>query len=150
MIFPSVPLHDCFPVKEEWVREFAAKAGIVVQEGAQYINLPRHPSQLYEAFFEGLILWLAVWFVRNKKPFNGFLLFLYTIGYGVVRFGIEYFRQPDYELGFRITAAEESNIYLFNSWKNISTGQVFCFIMILGGLSGIFLLYLYNRKRKSV
>ena len=49
MIFPSVPLHDCFPVKEAWVREFAAKAGVAIQGGAQYVNLPRHPSQLYEA-----------------------------------------------------------------------------------------------------
>ena len=73
MIFPSVPLHDCFPVKEAWVRDFAAKAGVAIQEGAQYVNLPRHPSQLYEALFEGILLWIAVWLVRNKKPFNGFL-----------------------------------------------------------------------------
>ena len=149
MIFPSVPLHDCFPVKEAWVQEFAAKAGVAIQEGAQYINLPRHPSQLYEALFEGVLLWIAVWLVRNKKPFNGFLLCFYTIGYGVVRFFIEYFRQPDYELGFRIAAAvDEANIYLFSSFKNISTGQIFCFMMIAGGLIGIALLARYNRKRK--
>lgn len=149
MIFPSVPLYDCFPVQEAWVREFAEKAGIVIQEGAQYVNLPRHPSQLYEALFEGVILWLIVWMVRNKKPFNGFLFCLYTIGYGLVRFGIEYFRQPDYELGFRITS-EDAPIYLFHSWKNISTGQVFCFIMIAAGLAGIAVLSRYNKKREAV
>ena len=149
MIFPSVPLHDCFPVKEEWVREFAAKAGVAIQEGAQYVNLPRHPSQLYEALFEGVLLWVVVWLVRNKKPFNGFLFCFYTIGYGFVRFFIEYFRQPDYELGFRIAAAaDKANIYIFNSFKNISTGQIFCFMMIAGGLIGIALLARYNRKRQ--
>ena len=75
MLFPSVPLHDCFPVKEDWVREFAAKAGIAVQEGAQYVNLPRHPSQLYEALFEGIVLWALVWLLRNKKRFFIFLLY---------------------------------------------------------------------------
>ena len=150
MIFPSVPLHDCFPVKESWVQEFAAKAGVAIQDGAQYVNLPRHPSQLYEALFEGVLLWIAVWLVRNKKPFNGFLFCFYTIGYGVVRFFIEYFRQPDYELGFRIAAAaDDANIYLFNSFKNISTGQILCFAMITGGLIGIGLLAQYNRKRNN-
>jgi len=88
--------------------------------------------------------------VRNKKPFNGFLFCFYTIGYGVVRFFIEYFRQPDYELGFRIAAAaDDANIYLFNSFKNISTGQILCFAMITGGLIGIGLLAQYNRKRNN-
>lgn len=148
MIFPSVPLHDCFPVKETWVKDFAAQAGLTIQEGAQYINLPRHPSQLYEALFEGIVLWIAVWLIRNKKPFNGFLFFFYTVGYGVVRFFIEYFRQPDYELGFKIAAAaDEAHIYLFNSFKNISTGQIFCFAMIAIGLACMCVLALKNRNR---
>jgi len=52
-------------------------------------------------------------------------------------------------LGFRIAAAaDKANIYIFNSFKNISTGQIFCFMMIAGGLIGIALLARYNRKRK--
>lgn len=145
MIFPSVPLHDCFPAKEAWVQAFAQKAGITIQEGAQYVNLPRHPSQLYEALFEGIVLWLIVWTVRNKKPFNGFLLCLYSIGYGIVRFGIEYFRQPDYELGFRI-AHTEAPIYLNSSWRNISTGQILCFLMIAGGLLAMAALAWYHKR----
>lgn len=149
MIFPSVPSYDCFSLKETWVREFAAKAGIAVQEGAQYINLPRHPSQLYEAVFEGLVLWLLVWNMRTKKPFNGFLLCLYSIGYGTVRFVIEYFRQPDYELGFRFSVTENAHIYVNRSWLDISTGQVFCFLMIAAGIAGMLLLYRRNRRAHS-
>ncbi len=147
MIFPSVPLYDCFPAHENWVKTFAEQVGITIQEGAQYVNLPRHPSQLYEALFEGVILWIIIWSVRNKKPFNGFLLCLYSIGYGVVRFGIEYFRQPDYELGFRL-GSTDTPIYLNQSWTNISTGQILCFIMIAAGLAGIGILSVLNAKTK--
>ncbi len=148
MIFPSVPLHDCFPVEKDWVKAFAQQAGLTIQEGAQYINLPRHPSQLYEALFEGVVLWLVIWTVRNKKPFNGFLLCLYSIGYGVVRFGIEYFRQPDYELGFRL-GSTDPHIYLNQSWLNISTGQILCFIMIAAGFAGIGVLSFYTAKKRE-
>lgn len=149
MIFPSVPLRDCFPVQQAWVRDFAAQAGMSIQEGAQYINLPRHPSQLYEALFEGVVLWMVLWLVRNKKPFNGFLFSLYTIGYGIVRFFIEYFRQPDYELGFRIAnTADKAHIYIFDSFRNISTGQIFCFIMVAIGLAGMGILAQKKRKQR--
>lgn len=146
MIFPSIPLHDYFSAQEVWVQEFAAQAGIVIPAGAQLVNLPRHPSQLYEAFFEGIVLWILLWSLRNKKPFNGFVLCMYSIGYGTVRFFIEYFRQPDYELGFRISDTPDASIYLYHSWKNISTGQILCVLMIAGGLAGLALLAWYNRR----
>ena len=52
----------------------------------------RHPSQLYEAFFEGIFLFVILWTIRKKKLPQGSLLGLYLIGYGVVRFFIEFFR----------------------------------------------------------
>lgn len=146
MIFPAVPLHDCFPAQEAWVQDFAARAGMLIPAGAQYVNLPRHPSQLYEALFEGVVLWLILWGIRNKKPFNGFILCCYMIGYGLVRFGIEYFRQPDYELGFRISTFTDSQIYRFDSLKNISTGQIFCFVMIVCGCAGLAVLRRLHKK----
>jgi len=129
MIFPGAEL----PIGEPWVKEIAAKTGMEAVHG--FVNLPRHPSQLYEAFFEGVILWLIIWLLRNKKPFKGFLLGLYPIGYGFFRFIIEYFREPDADLGYRITLVK-TNIppALFSSPFNFTTGQVFCFIMILLGL----------------
>ncbi|MDR0448814.1 MAG: prolipoprotein diacylglyceryl transferase [Treponema sp.] len=133
MIFPNAELS----VKEEWVRNLAEKTGIT--EASGYVNLPRHPSQLYEALFEGIVLWLIIWFLRNKKPFKGFLVGIYLVGYGFFRFVIEYFREPDASLGYRITLVKtDLPPAIFSSLFNFSTGQVFCFIMILLGLAWIF------------
>lgn len=60
----------------------------------------RHPSQLYEAFFEGIVLFLILWTLRNKESCKGYLFFIYLFGYGFVRFLIEFVRQPDEHLGF--------------------------------------------------
>ena len=80
----------------------------------------RHPSQLYEAFFEGIFLFAVLWAIRKKAPFDGALLAFYIFGYGLVRFFIEFFREPDYMVG------------------PISIGQFLCLLMMAGGI-GIFL-----------
>lgn len=79
----------------------------------------RHPSQLYEAFFEGIILFVVLWSLRKWVKTSGAMLSLYLMGYGIVRFFIEYTRQPDDHLGF---------IFL-----NFSMGQLLCFAMIAAG-----------------
>lgn len=79
----------------------------------------RHPSQLYEAFFEGIVLFMLLWLLRNKSPFPGFLSGLYLFSYGFVRFFIEFFREPDAHLGF--------------VFMSFSMGQVLCFVMMLAG-----------------
>ena len=63
-------------------------------------NLPRHPSQLYEAFLEGLVL-LAILLVlsRRKRP-DGFMIGMLFTLYGVFRIFVELFREPDVQLGF--------------------------------------------------
>ena len=64
-------------------------------------DLPRHPSQLYEAFFEGLVLFLILWGVRKTgKLQDGQLMALFCMTYASFRFCIEYFREPDAHLGF--------------------------------------------------
>ena len=62
-------------------------------------GLLRHPSQLYEALFEGLVLFLLLWAVRRKRFAENAMAALYLLGYGLFRFGIEFFRQPDIQLG---------------------------------------------------
>ncbi|RKX72731.1 MAG: prolipoprotein diacylglyceryl transferase, partial [Spirochaetes bacterium] len=62
----------------------------------------RHPSQLYEAFFEGILLFLILWFIKKRVKIPGAMLPLYLMGYGLFRFFIEYTRQPDPHLGFVI------------------------------------------------
>ena len=84
---------------------------------------PRHPSQLYEAFFEGIILFLILLFYFSKKPkkYNiGTISGLFLIFYSIFRFLIEYLREPDYHLGLIF--------YYF------SMGQLLCIPFLLAGL----------------
>ncbi len=147
MFFPSARR---FPVSEEWVRDFTLRNGIHVPEGALTVNLPRHPSQLYEAFFEGIVLWAVIWFVfRKRKPWNGFLAAVYTLGYGLFRFIIEYFREPDEDLGFRFTkSGDAARTYLMESLLNISTGQILCLLMIAGSVCFITGYSVYLKRKK--
>ncbi|MDR2182207.1 MAG: prolipoprotein diacylglyceryl transferase [Treponema sp.] len=136
MIFPDA---EALPLSEGWVRDIAEKAGTAVSGSAGFVNLPRHPSQLYEALFEGVVLWLVIWALRNKKPFKGFLMGIYLIGYGLVRFFIEYLREPDSDLGYRLELVKTGlPPALFTSPWNFSTGQLFCAAMIAGGLLWLF------------
>ena len=90
----------------------------------------RHPSQLYEAFFEGIFLFVILWSIRKIKIPNGTMLALYLIGYGIVRFFIEFFREPDAHLGFVLLS--------------FSMGQILCLLMIAAGM----LLYFYLWRRE--
>ena len=149
MIFPDA---EKFSTNYEWVRELCDKCGITYTLG-EYVNLPRHPSQLYEALFEGIILWLILWFIcrplikkKNLKP--GSMLSFYLFGYGFFRFFIEYFRQPDSNIGYVISLGKQSdNIAIFQSLLNISKGQIFCLIMIV---SAIIVFFIVNRRRENV
>ena len=87
-----------------------------------YVNdVLRHPSQLYEAFLEGIILFIIIYTYRNYKKFDGELMAIYLFGYGVFRFIIEFVREPDSQLGF-----------ICCGWMTM--GQLLCLgMMLLGG-----------------
>jgi len=87
-------------------------------------HLLRHPSQLYEAFFEGIVLFIILWSVRKKGTFDGYFFSLYLMGYAVFRFMIEFVREPDMHLGF--------------VWASLSMGQLLCAVMACLGM-GIFI-----------
>lgn len=93
-------------------------------------NVPRHPSQLYEAALEGLLLFVILWLYSSKPRPMMAVSGLFLIGYGVFRFLVEFVRAPDVQLG-----------YLAFGW--LTMGQVLCVPMILFGL---LLLYLAYRK----
>ncbi|MHC4124801.1 MAG: prolipoprotein diacylglyceryl transferase [Planctomycetota bacterium] len=80
----------------------------------------RHPSQLYEAFFEGIFLFIILWSVRKKRLFDGFHFCLYIISYGIVRFCIEFVREPDLGLEY--------------IWHFFTMGQLLSISMILIGI----------------
>lgn len=87
-------------------------------------DMPRHPSQLYEAFLEGVVLFLILnilwWKCPKYRERTGFLTGLFFILYAVFRFGLEFLRQPDAHLGFIVCG--------------LSMGQLLCVPMFLFGL----------------
>jgi phosphatidylglycerol:prolipoprotein diacylglycerol transferase len=93
--------------------------------------LPRHPSQLYESALEGGVLFLILWLLKDKKHPDGYLLAIFLFLYGVIRFFVEFFREPDVQLGFVLGP--------------FSMGQVLCTFMIA---VGIFLMIYLPRKSK--
>lgn len=149
MVFPQVPFTERFDVNIPWVKAFTEELGIKVQEGALLVNLPRHPSQLYEAIFEGVVLGLILFFIRKKKPFNGFITCLYAFGYGFFRFIIEYFRQPDFDIGYIISPSGSENIYIFESFANLSMGHILCLIMMLLSFLACAFLFYKNKLKKN-
>ncbi|HOZ61299.1 MAG TPA: prolipoprotein diacylglyceryl transferase [Smithellaceae bacterium] len=92
-------------------------------------NTLRHPSQLYEAAFEGIFLFIILWLLRKKTGVNGYLLGLYIFGYGLARFIVEFFREPDFAVG------------------PISIGQFLCLLMMLAGI--MILTWLKNTTQKK-
>ncbi len=97
-------------------------------EGEDQTPVPRHPSQLYEAALEGLVLFLLLLVVVRRGGLErlGLTSGLFLIGYGAARIAAEFFRQPDQHLDFIL--------------PGISMGQVLSLPMILAGLAIIFAL----------
>ena len=98
----------------------------------QVDNLSRHPSQLYEAFFEGIILFILLLYFRNKnflaKP--GLISGLFLIFYSIFRFCIEFFRVPDEQIGYLIF--------------NLSMGQIISLVFIM---IGTIVFYIKNENK---
>jgi len=125
LVSPAVPLGYTFGRIGNFINGELYGRATTVPWGMYFPLDPygqlRHPSQLYEAFFEGLFLFAILWGIRKKSPFDGFLLSLYIIGYGCVRLVIEFFREPDAHLGF-----------IFGP---LTMGQLLCLFMIAGGMA---------------
>jgi phosphatidylglycerol:prolipoprotein diacylglycerol transferase len=107
---------------ELWGGPTSLPWGIIFPTGGE---IPRHPSQLYEAFFEGIVLMaLLVWmFWKTRARYQpGKLVGTFILGYGLVRFGLEFIREPDAHLvGF----AQTTGLHM---------GQWLSLPMILGGI----------------
>lgn len=92
-------------------------------------NLPRHPSQLYEAVLEGIALFIILWLYSSKPRPTMAVSGLFLLCYGIFRFFIEFFRQPDLHIGF----------IAFN-W--LTMGQLLSLPMIL--LGAVFMAWAYR------
>lgn len=147
MIFNPPGMETFSTAQHPWAADIANRLNLLAVSGQ--INLPRHPSQLYEAFFEGFFLWLLMWFaVSRLKRHNGQGLGFYIFGYGLIRFIIEYFREPDSNLGYILNFTGRKDLIpaLEHPFGAISMGQIFCFLMIVFGLLLIFTAPLLNRQ----
>lgn len=91
---------------------------------------PRHPSQLYEGILEGIVLSIILWMVRGRTKIYGIISGLFIALYGLFRFIIEFFREPDTQLG-----------YYFNF---LTMGQLLCFVMIIVGMLVCIMAYKKN------
>ena len=83
-------------------------------------ELARHPSQLYEAVLEGLLLLLVLEILRRRQPRTGVISGVFLMGYAVCRMTVELVREPDAQLG-----------YLWGGW--LTMGQVLSLPMLLAG-----------------
>jgi len=84
-----------------------------VKEALRSILTPRHPSQLYEAFFEGIVLFAILWFVRTRmRSPNGVLTGLFFICYAIFRVVVENFREPDASLILGFTRGQFFSFFL--------------------------------------
>jgi phosphatidylglycerol:prolipoprotein diacylglycerol transferase len=84
-----------------------------VKEVLRSILTPRHPSQLYEAFFEGIVLFVILWFVRTRmRQPNGVLTGLFFIFYAIFRIVVENFREPDASLIAGFTRGQFFSFFL--------------------------------------
>lgn len=92
--------------------------------------LPRHPSQLYESFFEGFVMFAILYLFSRKKLKPGIIFWMFIMLYGIFRFFIEFTREPDAQLGFVLA-------------DYFSMGQLLCFPMIL---TGLFMIIFISRR----
>ncbi|NOX35810.1 MAG: prolipoprotein diacylglyceryl transferase [Deltaproteobacteria bacterium] len=125
LLVPAVPLGYTFGRLGNFFNSELYGKATTLPWGMYFPSDPthtlRHPSQLYEAFFEGVVLFVILWLVRRKKAFKHLMFGLYLLGYGAMRFMIEFVRKPDEQLNY--------------VWHGFTMGQILCFVMVLTGFS---------------
>jgi phosphatidylglycerol---prolipoprotein diacylglyceryl transferase len=95
---------------------------------------PRHPSQLYEFFLEGVLLFAVLWLLKKRFQRDGQISILFLIGYSLSRFIVEFFREPDAHVGYL-------------AW-NLSMGQILSLVMfIISSIVGVIILRQPAKKK---
>lgn len=102
--------------------------GMVFPAGGPW---PRHPSQLYEALLEGVLLFILLWFGKERKAYTGALVVRFLILYALFRIFVEFFRQPDPQIGYL--------------WGILTMGQLLSLLMFAVGLA----IFWFQRKERA-
>lgn len=135
LIAPTIPIGSAlgrlgnFINGELWGRTTDMPWGMVFPNAG---NLPRHPSQLYEFFLEGIVMFAILWIYSSKPRPRGAVSGLFLILYGSFRILIEFFREPDPQIG-----------YLAFGW--VTEGQLLSIPMVIVGL--LFMFFAYRGKK---
>ena len=127
----DTPWAMLFPTSRSEDIQLAIQDPSLMDTLNQFGVLPRHPSQLYEMILEGIVLFIILnIFVRKPRPM-GSVSGLFLIGYGAFRIIVEFFRQPDSQLGL---------------FGGISMGQILSIPMIIAGILMIIWAYKYGKN----
>lgn len=126
----SVPLGYIFGRIGNFLNHELFGRATDVAWGVYVGDILRHPSQLYEAFAEGLLVFLVIYYFAKNIKFNGQLICIYAISYSFARFVCEFFREPDFNLGFIALS--------------LSMGQILSILTLLCGI----ILYIFLKNKK--
>lgn len=108
---------------ELWGRTTDVPWAVIFDTGGPF---PRHPSQLYELFLEGIVLFSVLWFLKNRLKRDGQLSLVFLFVYTTARFTVEFFREPDAHIGYLALG--------------LSMGQWLSLVMAVASLVTLFLM----------
>ncbi|KFN40832.1 MAG: diacylglyceryl transferase [Sulfuricurvum sp. MLSB] len=128
----SVPLGYVFGRIGNFLNQELVGRATDVPWGIYVYDTLRHPSQLYEAFVEGIVVFAIIYLYRKRKAFEGELILVYGVSYGIGRGLVEFYRAPDAQIG-----------YLIGNW--LTLGMVLSFAM--AAVAAI--LWIYFRSRNQ-
>jgi phosphatidylglycerol:prolipoprotein diacylglycerol transferase len=132
LVAVSVPLGYVFGRIGNFLNQELVGRATDVPWGIYVYDTLRHPSQLYEAFVEGIVVFAIIYLYRKRKAFEGELILLYGFSYGIGRGLVEFYRAPDAQIG-----------YILGQWMTL--GMALSFAM--AGVSAI--LWVYFKGRSS-
>jgi len=130
----SVPLGYVFGRVGNFLNQELVGRETTVEWGIYVYDVLRHPSQLYEAFLEGLVVFVIMFILRKYKSFDGQLALIYGGLYSMMRFIAEFWREPDVQIGFI-------------AWNWLTQGQLLSFLMFVMSVTGYFILRFKNLKK---
>ena len=133
----SVPVGFVFGRIGNFLNQELVGRATDVPWGIYVDGVLRHPSQLYEGFLEGILIAIIIYLYRKRKRFEGALIGIYGVLYGTARFIVEFWREPDSQLG-----------YLYGEW--LTMGQIQSFIMILFSIAIYFAFQVFSKRAITV